>query len=663
MRKIITLLSALTLFTSAFPAMAADSVSVEEIIPSDFLDSSKQSALGSVTEERYAGNGIRTMSEKKNPSAAIAKGALSGSVNGGAVQEDGSYIKYDNGETASVYTLTIDPGNYTIDGFCAAFSDGTESLLKDFGIPEVSGGDASVNIIINRPEASIALRSLKSGGKDAFGSDGTPYAYEIVEGNAEDWRLDSTGHYIEEYIGSKVDELVIPNMINGKKIFGIENDAYLEQNQIGTLFGPVDSSGGLQADEKATSIVISNGITILGSYMFFGCGDIQSVTIPASVQLIGYAAFYKCTGLTGGLDLSDCPYLYPYAFCGCTGLTGALTLSEAMTEIPRAAFAECPLSGELVIPDSVTDIGAFAFELDSAKATSFTSLTLSNNLKTIGAVAFQYQNKLANALTLPDGLEHIGDLAFDHCQKFTNTSLTIPASVKTIGGDLAIVQNKGTENTGYGGHVFYDAFYKSTEFVVADGNENFKAENGVLFSKDGTRLVFYPTGKTDYSYVIPDGVTQIDEMAFGHSKVQNVTLPDSYVIETAVPENILNQDGSNLAVAFYVYNSCKNVYVNDTNPNYISIDGVVYSTDGATLWYMPVMRDGAAVQNGCATVKNGAFFDRAGSVGWDSISIPASVTLIEDNSLSFINACSVTITVDENNTAYKLNESGKLVKQ
>lgn len=52
------------------------------------------------------------------------------------------------------------------------------------------------------------------------------------------------------------------------------------------------------------------------------------------------------------------------------------------------------------------------------------------------------------------------------------------------------------------------------EFVVADNDANFMTVDGVLYSKDGTRLIKYPAGKTDKSFTIPDSVETIDAYAF-----------------------------------------------------------------------------------------------------------------------------------------------------
>ncbi len=594
----------------------------------------------------------------QNPSATpVEKATLSGNVTDGKISADGGHIEYENGETSSVYTLTINPGDYTIDGFCVSCTYENESILKDFVLPSVTGGDVEVNLVVNRPDAVIKLGTLKSNGKDAFNGSGVPYAFEIVEGEASDWRVSSDGHTIEEYIGEEVDTLVIPNMIDGKIILSVQNETLLDEGKVGTLFGEYG------ADVPAKKVEISDGIQLLGTFLLYGCSDLSGdIDIPYTVRAIGPYAFAGCEGLTGDVDLSYCSALYPYSFAGCKNLNGTLTL-PGVTSIPRGIFIDCPLSGVLEIPEGVTSIGDYAFAMNNSNVDGIESVILPSTLKEIGAVAFQHRDNETDELVLPDGLLHIGDFAFNHCTGFSNTKVEIPSTVRVIGGDFAIAQGEGTENTGYGGHVLYDSFYNNEEFVV-NGDGAFCATDGVLMSSDGTRIVTYPMAKLDESYEIAEGVTQIDEMAFGRTKVKTITLPDSFVFSTEVPENIINKDGNNFAVAMYIYNNCESVLVKDTNPNYKSVDGIVYSKDGKELWYVPTMHASVTIADGCTTIKNGAFFCSGSSsyTKWGTVTIPASVTKIEENSLKYLNSSGATLVVDAENTVYTVLQN-KIVKK
>ncbi len=398
----------------------------------------------------------------------------------------------------------------------------------------------------------------------------------------------------------------------------------------------------------------------IGSCMFYGCSSLRGeLAFSERTASIGSYAFENCTNLTGSVDLSGINELGARAFFGCSGLNGTLTLPSIQT-IPYAAFAYCEnLTGELNIPDGVEVIEDFAFSEDDSPAAGYTSLTLPGTLKDISVCVFQYQTKMRNELIFPEGLEHIGDFAFNHCSGFSNTTVTLPSSLRTIGGDYDV-----SENTGYGCHVFYNAFMSADAFV-ADG-EYFKSVDGVLYSSDMTRLVAYPPAKTDAEFTVPDGVTHIDEMSLGYSKFTDLYLPDSYILNETVPANVLNSQANNLAVALYHYNAIKNVFVSETSQYFTSVDGIVYSKDMKELWYVPTKKTGTiVVPDGVETIRKGAFYIEYSSGGetYTGVHIPASVTYIDPENLTSVNKRPLAdITVDPANEYYTVTD-GKLVQK
>jgi uncharacterized repeat protein (TIGR02543 family) len=71
-----------------------------------------------------------------------------------------------------------------------------------------------------------------------------------------------------------------------------------------------------------TSITIPSGVTSIGASAFAGCSSLTSITIPDSVTTIGNYAFYNCSGLTGALTIpNSVTTIGTYAFNGCSGLT------------------------------------------------------------------------------------------------------------------------------------------------------------------------------------------------------------------------------------------------------------------------------------------------------------------------------------------------------
>ena len=54
-----------------------------------------------------------------------------------------------------------------------------------------------------------------------------------------------------------------------------------------------------------SSIIIPDGVSNIGSYVFEGCASLTSVTIPYGVTSIGEYAFTNCTSLTS-IDIQTC---------------------------------------------------------------------------------------------------------------------------------------------------------------------------------------------------------------------------------------------------------------------------------------------------------------------------------------------------------------------
>ena len=86
------------------------------------------------------------------------------------------------------------------------------------------------------------------------------------------------------------------------------------------------------------SVIPSDGsVTGIGSYAFYGCTGLTSVTIPDSVTTIGVFALAGCTGLTSITIPDSVTSIDSYAFSGCTRLT-SITIPKSVTEIGKQAF-------------------------------------------------------------------------------------------------------------------------------------------------------------------------------------------------------------------------------------------------------------------------------------------------------------------------------------
>ena len=187
------------------------------------------------------------------------------------------------------------------------------------------------------------------------------------------------------------------------------------------------------------------------------------------------------------------------------------------------------------------------------------------------------------SVTIPGSVTSIGVYAFSECSGLT--SITIPGSVTSI-GEFAFYGCSGL-----------------TAITVDESNPNFKSEEGVLFSKDGTTLITYPIGKTETAYTIPNSVTNIGTRAFEDCNgLTSITIPGSvtYIGDRAF------QGCSGLASA--------------TIPGSVTYIGkyAFSGCSGMTTITIP---------NSVTTIDGYAF---RGCSGLTSVTIPGSVTTIEE---------------------------------
>ena len=112
------------------------------------------------------------------------------------------------------------------------------------------------------------------------------------------------------------------------------------------------------------------------------------------------------------------------AFCNCSGLTG-IAIPNSVTSIGAEAFIRCSGLLNVTIPNSVTNIGISAF----LGCSGLTSFTIPNSVSNINAQTFCDCSGLMN-LTIPESIKSIGDSAFAGCSGLTE--VTIPNSVTGI---------------------------------------------------------------------------------------------------------------------------------------------------------------------------------------------------------------------------------------
>ena len=221
------------------------------------------------------------------------------------------------------------------------------------------------------------------------------------------------------------------------------------------------------------------------------------------------------------------------------------------------------------------------------------SVIIETGVTSIGTFAFGDCTSL-KSVTIPNSVTIIDYMAFDNCTSLK--SVTIPGSVRSIAGN---------------------AFCNCTSLTsieVLDNNKNYASVDGVLFNKDKTELITYPSGKTDSEYAIPNSVTSIGYGAFyACTSLANITIPSSVT-----------------SIGDYAFDGCtslKSIEVSDNNKNYASVDGVLFNKDKSELITYPAGKTDSeyAIPNSVTSIGSVAF---EYCTSLTSVTIPDSVISI-----------------------------------
>ena len=355
------------------------------------------------------------------------------------------------------------------------------------------------------------------------------------------------------------------------------------------------------------AVAFGSGLRTCGQNAFQNCERLTRVSFAPGTQEIPEGMFQGCAGLTdvtlpeGLLRIGD------DAFADCTGLAG-LSLPGTLESIGDAAFARCTGLLGLVLPNAVTTLGAEAFVMCSG----LTDITLPSGLTALESKTFAYCTGLTH-VALPDGLVRLGDNVFIGCSL---TGLRLPASLREISA-------YGFSHTSLPG------------FAVDALNLDFEMRDGVLYSQDGTRLIFCPGGISG-TYAIPEGVTSVGHMAFhGCAGITGISVPASVA-------TIGNG-------AFEGCPDLERIDVSSDNLVYASIDGMLVDSTKTRLIGIPDGLTGVlAIPDGITDVAYGAF---SGNAGLTEIIVPASVTFIPSESLMDL-ASLTSFVVDAENPDY-----------
>ena len=346
---------------------------------------------------------------------------------------------------------------------------------------------------------------------------------------------------------------VTRNLIMGKK----DNVEWMIDEEKGILL--IHGTGAIEYQEewnevksKVYDIIIDRGITAIGNNAFKDFVNANRTYIPSTVTSIGKKAFEGCKNLGAfeyqGKTETKCDeqafegselfsvrvssYYESESFCG---LPIGKLYWEFLTKVQWTITTDWKLYiyGKGVVEQ---DSERHQFPWKKYKE-NITEIIVKEGITSIANVAF-IQMPLVERITFPSTLNQIGFYCFDFNKRMKE--IVIPESNRYLRSVNGVMYTKNMTELIYypmakeESTIVIPATIKKIrdealsytfnikEIIVEEGNKYYKSVDGVLFSKDMKTIIQYPLGNERSKFIIPFGVTTINDNCFFSSKLETV---------------------------------------------------------------------------------------------------------------------------------------------
>ena len=350
---------------------------------------------------------------------------------------------------------------------------------------------------------------------------------------------------------SKLEEVIIPASVTY-----IDSFAFYACNEIKTITFAAPKIGQEEKPlELATKALSETGITEITlpkriASMVINCyGETSnSQTFPSNMTAIHVqngGSVYSSDDKGAVYNANKTVLLYVPS-----EISGDFTIPIGVHTIESGAFLRSKIN-TLTIPNSVTNVKEGALYNASVRKVVFKGQSFNGDV-TIGKLAFA-DNTYLNSIIFEEGCKvtEIGENAFEGCNKLTE--LVMPSKLKTVknqafkdcSGLVSVSFEKSTEALTFGNEVFsgcsklvsftlpsnavnmpdFGGCNSLEEVVVPEDNPNLTSVDGVIYNKQKTEIYYYPKGKTDESFELPEEVETIRYNVFaGNIYLKKVTI-------------------------------------------------------------------------------------------------------------------------------------------
>ena len=273
----------------------------------------------------------------------------------------------------------------------------------------------------------------------------------------------------------------------------IASKSYSSSSTLRSIFG-----------SQVKEYVLGDDVTSIGSYAFYNCSNVTSVTIADNVTSVGDYAFDGTAWYNNSPDGLFYAGKIAYKYKGTMPENTSVVIKEGTVKLNDHLFQSCSGLTSITIPNSVTSIGESAFY----GCSGLTSVTIPNSVTSIGSYAF-YGCSAITSITIPNSVTSIGNNAFNGVDFTTVVSL---------------IENPFTID---GKSSYYSAFSENT------------FNNATLYVPVGTKEKYQATdGWKDFANIVEGTPTDIKVIENIQNK--NATVYDLNGVRLSEPKKGIN---------------------------------------------------------------------------------------------------------------------------
>ena len=374
-------------------------------------------------------------------------------------------------------------------------------------------------------------------------------------------------------------------------------------NSVVSIGGSAFSASGL------TNLVIPNSIANINSYVFNSCTNLTSVTIPGSVTNLGNLAFGACSSLQSAIFLGDRP----------GGLNGQFVFSGISSSVLTVYYVDGTAGWNGFIgPDNGSPMVRLYTIATSANPPGLGTAIVSN------AIAGNYcaSNSTCAAVATPNSGYAVANWSVNG-----NVANTLSNSYSfTAQSNATLVANFSSDPANF--NFMYDSQHNVAAILNYLGSSSvlylpgLVANSGVAYTVTALNGLMGPNSGNIKNVIIPNSITNVGGSVFmGMGSLTNVTLGSGI---TAFNPSALS--GAN---------NFQSINVDAANPNYASLNGILFNKTLTQLVRCPAANAAASgnftIPGSVVSIGDSAF---TSCHGLTRVTIPGSVTNVGNYAFS-----------------------------